>query len=102
VLFFVWSNIAVTLWLRQHGSVARGFAHFAATLRADWMLLLILTDAAIFTLAVIIWLWQDLKQRQLSSVYRWIWLGLTIILGCPGLFLYLAARTHAQPNGDEA
>lgn len=96
VLFFVWSNIATGLWLRQHGTLARGFAHFRATLQANWLLLLILTDAAVFTLCALLWLARDLRQRHLPPARRWAWITVTIVLGCPGLLLYLAARPPAD------
>lgn len=95
----------MTLWLGQHGSLARAFTHFLTTLLADWMLLLILSDAAVFTIGGLVWLGRDMRRHGLPAAHWWAWMGTTLILGCPGLLLYLARRPRgegAEPSGQSA
>jgi|GEM_PF-3274707 len=92
LLFFMWANVAVTLWLAQHGTFQQAFDHFIMTLFTDWMLLLILTDAGVFTLMALVWLGRDMRRRGIPAAQWWAWMGVTILLGCPGLLLYLARR----------
>lgn len=97
LVFFVWANIAMTMWLRQHSSLTQAIAHFRTSMFADWLLFLMLTDAAVFTMLALGWLARDMRRRRLPWVSWWGWMGATILLGCPGLLLYLALHPDRLP-----
>ena len=93
-LFFAWLNVATILWLREAGSLPEALAHFWATLRADWMLVAILTDAGVFVLLGLVWLWRSAGARGWSKPRRLAWLAAVVTFGSPALLLYLATTAH--------
>jgi hypothetical protein len=93
-LFFAWLNVATVLWLREAGSLREALAHLWTTLRADWMLLVILTDAGVFVLLGLVWLWHNAGERGWSKARRLAWLAAVVTFGSPALLLYLATSAH--------
>lgn len=93
-LIFAWINVATVLWLRDAGSFPEALAHFWTTVRADWMLVAILTDAGVFVLLGLAWLWRNAGERGWSTLRRLAWLVAVVALGSPALLLYLALSTR--------
>ncbi len=89
-LFFAWLNVATVLWLREAGSLSEAVAHLWTTIRADWMLVAILTDAGVFVLLALTWLWRNAGERGLTKPRRLAWLAAVVAVGSPALLLYLA------------
>jgi hypothetical protein len=89
-LFFAWLNVATVLWLRDAGSLSEALTHLWTTLRADWMLVAILTDAGVFVLLGLTWLWRNAGERGWSRPRRLAWLVAVVAVGSPALLLYLA------------
>ena len=91
-LFFLWENLAMFLWIRASGGLGPAFAHAWGALRADWMVALVLTDAGVFSLCALTWLWRDLRRRGASVRTRTLWFGGAVLLGSPAFLGYLANR----------
>ena len=91
-LFFLWEHVALALWLRAHGGLAAGLTHAWATLRQDWLVLLVLTDACVFSACALVWLWRDLGRHVAARSARARWIAAALIWGSPTLLVYLARR----------
>ena len=91
-VFFVWQNVAMYLWLRQNQGVGPGLGHMWSALTTDWLLLLILTDACMFSALALGWFYTDMRQRGIPSPRRHGLLIAAIALGSPVLLIYLANR----------
>ena len=91
-LIFIWQNFAAVRWAGRFNSIGAAFSHTWHTMTGDWMTLLILQDAGVFTILVISWLVLDTKKRGLSAHQRWAWLVLTLIVGSPAVLIYLGSR----------
>ena len=89
-LVFAWFTVATVLWLRDAGSLSGALGHFWTSARADWMLIAILTDAGVFAVLGIIWLWRSARDRGWSKRRRLGWLAAVVAFGSPALLLYLA------------
>lgn len=94
VLFFVWLNVATVMWLRDAGSLSEALAHLWTTVRADWMLVAILTDAGVFVLLGLTWLWHNARERGCSTLRRLAWVAAVVVLGSPALLVYLAVSAR--------
>ena len=84
-LFFVWEHVAVVLWLRASGGPPAALAHAWRALRADWFVVLVLTDAGVFTICALAWLWCDLRRRATPRLGRTLWFGAAVVFGSPAL-----------------
>jgi hypothetical protein len=93
-LFFVWLNVATVMWLRDAGSLSEAVGHLWTAVRADWMLVAILTDAGVFVLLGLAWLWRNAGERGWSRPRRLAWLAAVVAVGSPALLLYLALGAH--------
>jgi hypothetical protein len=89
-IVFAWLTVATVLWLRDAGSLSRALAHLWTAARADWMVVAILTDALVFVLLALLWLWRDAWGRGWSRPRRLAWIAATVAFGSPALLLYLA------------
>ena len=96
VILFAWLTIATILWLRDAGSLSEALVHLWTSARADWMLVAILTDAGVFVLLSLVWLWHDAKARDWSPPRRLAWIAAVVALGSPVLLLYLALSGRAS------
>jgi hypothetical protein len=93
-VMFGWIAVATTLWLGQHGGdVTEAFVSVWQLATADWMLLLVLTDMLVFTVAAFVWVALDLRARGATALATVVWLGPMLLLGSAVLFFYLARRT---------
>jgi hypothetical protein len=91
-IFFVWQNAAMYLWLRQHQTVGSGLAHMWQSLSADWLLLLILTDACIFSALALAWFYADMRKRGFTVARQSGLLLAALAIGSPVMLIYLASR----------
>ena len=87
-LFFVWQNVAMYLWLQQE----QGFGHMWTALTSDWLLLLILTDACIFSALALAWFYHDMRRRGMPAARRNGLFAAALALGSPVLLIYVATR----------
>lgn len=95
-LMLAWVVTASVLWIGGHGEPDAAFWHFWNTLRSDWMLILIVTDMAVFTAAALVWAAADLRRRGATPVVTVGWLIPMLLLGSAVLLLYLARRTESR------
>lgn len=99
--FFAWENVAAAQWLAAHGGLAAGLTHAWRALWTDRLVLLILTDMGVFSLAALVWFVRDMRQQGLTRTRRAAWLAGTIILGCPAFLTYLAFRSSLRHRGQQ-
>jgi hypothetical protein len=104
VLFFIWEQVAMALWLREAGGPLPGLTHAWGALREDWLVLLVLTDGGVFATCALVWLWRDLRRQGASCGARTLWFAGAVIFGCPALLGYLAERgsSRARPSSRDA
>jgi hypothetical protein len=102
-LFFAWLTVAGILGLHDAGSLSGALGHLWTSVRADWMLVAILTDAGVFALLGLVWLWRSARDRGLSKLRRLGWLVVPRALG-RGLHLHrlrwISARQGRLPVPD--
>ena len=97
-----WVVTGTTLWLGQYGGdLTEAFASVWALATADWMLLLVLTDMLVFTIAALVWVALDLHARGASPPEVVAWLGPMLLFGSAVLLFYLARRA-ARPGAAPA
>ena len=89
-VFFVWQNMATYLWLGKNGTFSAAVAHLWQTMTADWMLLLILSDACIFSALALAWFYGDMRGRGYNRARSSALLLAALAIGSPVLLLYLA------------
>ena len=87
---------AHAFWLRAPGGVAAGLGHAWAALRQDWLVLLVLSDACVFSLCALVWLWRDLARERTGRSARTLWFAAALLLGSPVLLVYLARRATGR------
>ncbi len=100
-LVFTWINVATILWIRDAGGFVEALAHLWAAARADWLLLAILTDAGVFVLLALAWLWRNTGDRAWSTPRRLACVAAVVAVGSPALLAYLALsprRRHGSPS----
>jgi hypothetical protein len=93
LLFFIWENYAAVRWASRFDSIGAALSHTLHAMTEDWMTLLILQDAGVFTILVISWLILDTRRRGVSGRQRWGWLALTVLVGSPAVLIYLGRRS---------
>jgi hypothetical protein len=94
VLMLAWVVTATLLWIGPQGDPLAAFWHFWAALRSDWMLVLIVTDMAVFTAAALVWVALDLRRRDATAAAVVAWLVPMLLLGSAILLVYVARRTR--------
>lgn len=94
VLMAAWIVTATVLWIGPHRDAVTACWHFWNALRSDWMLILIVTDMAVFTAAAFAWVAMDLRKRGATTVAIIGWLAPMLLLGSAVLLVYLARRTR--------
>ncbi len=102
-VLFAWLNVATFAWLRAAGSLSGALIHFWTSARADWLLVAVLTDAVVFAVLGLVWLWHDAGDRGWSTARRIAWLAAILALGSPPLLLYVALHGRASvivPHSD--
>lgn len=95
VLMAAWIVTAAVLWIGPHGDALGAFWHSWNALRGDWILLLLVTDMAVFTAAAFVWVALDLRARGATAVAVAGWLVPMLVFGSAVLLLYLARRPGA-------
>ena len=98
-LLIAGEHAAVFLWLRQAGSVGTALAQTWDALKADWIVVLLLVDGAIFAMLVGYWLWLDLARLRATRRVRALWLAATLVFGSPAVLAYLALRDQSVSHG---
>lgn len=93
-LMLAWIITAGILWVGPQGDPNAAFWHFWASLMSDWMLILILTDMAVFTALAFVWVALDLRGRGATAGTIVGWLVPMLLLGSAVLLFYLARRTR--------
>ena len=66
-------------------------------LTQDWLLLITVTDACIFTLFVFTWLLADMKKRDFSMMKKTLVFFAVLVTGVSAFFIYLAFRPKSLP-----
>lgn len=97
ILMLAWVVTASVLWVGAHGDAA--LWHLWDTLRSDWMLVLIVTDMAVFTAAALVWAASDLRAHGATAGAMMGWLVPMLLLGSAVLLFYLARRTRPRLEG---
>ncbi len=93
---FAWFNVGFVLWLKGGDSLTARFAHAWQAASSDWLVVIILSDALVFVVFVLAWLWRDARARMLTTRRRIGWVVATVALGSPALLVYLAYRPHGR------
>jgi hypothetical protein len=93
-----WIVIGTILWFGDYGDPATAFSYFWTTLRSDWMLLVLVTDMLMFTIAAFVWVALDLRARGAPPVQIVAWLTPMLFLGSAVLFVYLARRVPSSTS----
>ena len=89
LLFYIWESIVAFHWVRQFDSIGVAVSHLWHAATEDAMLLLIMQDAGIFGALVIGWLVLDMRRRALGAGQCFGWLLLIVLVGSPGVLVYL-------------
>jgi len=87
-----WIVTGTVLWFGQHGGPALAWTHLWSTLGSDWMLVVLLTDMLVFTIAAFVWVAVDLRARSAPPGHIAAWLVPMLFLGSAVLLLYLTRR----------
>jgi hypothetical protein len=91
-----WIVLATLLWLQQNaGDPVAGFSYFWGMVTADWLLVLLVTDLMVFTVAAFVWVTLDLRRRRASWRQVVAWLAPMLVLGSAVLLVYIARRPRA-------
>lgn len=64
-------------------------------LTQDWLLLISVTDACLFTLLAFIWLIKDMKRRNYSLQKKALIIFAVLLTGTSAFFIYLAFRPQS-------
>ncbi len=89
--FFVYEQFALVHWMQQFGTMLNAMAHAWGALQSNPLLFLVWNDMGIFTVIVLVWLWQDIRSRGQSLLW---WLA-TVVFGSPAVLVYLARHPDA-------
>jgi len=92
IAFGVWELAAVLLWIGDAGSLAGAGAHSWERLRADWFLLIVVTDHLVIAGVALLWVLSDAGRRGWPAWMRLAWVAAFVGLGTPALLGYLAQR----------
>jgi len=96
-ILLAWQAAAVTLWFRACGSLGECVRRSWAAATGDWMVLLFLTDMAVFVALCTLWMAVDARRRG----RRWgLWVVAVLLLGSPALLAYLAL-SQDERTGDQ-
>ena len=95
VVLFGFINYGFIKWTQS----GNGLADAWHALTQDWLLLITVVDACVFTLLVFAWLVADLKKRRLSRLQKALVLVAVTVTGASAFFIYLAFRP-VQPSDD--
>jgi hypothetical protein len=87
-----WIVTGTMLWLGEYGDPVTAFSSFWTTLHSDWMVLVLVTDLLMFTIAAFVWVAMDLRTHGAPPTQIVAWLALMLCLGSVVLFVYLARR----------
>ena len=96
IAFAVWEVAAVLLWVRDPGSIGSAGAHTWERLRADWFLLIVVSDHLVIAGVALVWVLIDAGRRGWSVWMRLAWVVAFAGLGTPALLGYLAQRRPAD------
>lgn len=98
IAFGVWELAAVLHWIRDAGSIGSAGAHTWERLRADWFLLVVVTDHLVIAGVALLFVLVDAGRRSWSVRMRLAWVVAFVGLGTPALLGYLAQRRGASPT----
>ena len=96
--FALWELYAVIRWIGAAGSLGWALSETWSRLRADWFLLIVVTDHLVVAGAALVWAWLDARRRAWSAGARLLWGVLFVALGTPALLGYLAERETPRPT----
>ncbi|HEY5884192.1 MAG TPA: hypothetical protein VIT88_05860 [Pyrinomonadaceae bacterium] len=92
VVIFVWFNVATYWWVSSFDSVAEAITQTWNAITSNWMILILLSDSAVFLVMIFVWLLRDARQRGWTSYKGWAWIIAMLVLGSPALLVYLIIR----------
>jgi hypothetical protein len=94
ITMFCFINYGFIQWLNS----GHTFIDVLKTLTQDWLLLITVVDACLFTLLCFIWLFADMKKRGFSSLKKAFIFLSVIFTGISAFFIYLAFRPKTRAD----
>ena len=97
IAFRTWEAYGAFRWVVDAGGPGEAARQFWAFLRADWMVLLVVTDHLLLAGIALVLLWVDATRRAWTLAHRTLLALAFIALGSPVLLGYLAWRLGKPP-----
>lgn len=98
IAFLAWEAYGAFRWVVDAGGLAEAAAQLWVRLRADWMLLLVITDHLLLAGLALVLLWVDATRRAWTLAHRTLLALAFIALGSPVVLGYLAWRLGKPPG----